>query len=472
MRDPEKVFPVILCGGSGTRLWPVSRRSRPKQFTALLGGETLLQGTVGRIRGRGFADPLMMTHSDFRFVVAEQLAEIGVNPGRIVIEPAVRNTAPAICMAARLAAEAAPDALLLVLPSDHRIADEDAFHRAIFAAVDAARGGAFVTFGIRPDRPETGYGYIELDAPPGDGAQPYRGFVEKPDRAAAEHMLASGRFLWNSGMVVVPAAALLRAFAEHAPQVGCATERALAEAREDLDFLRPGADAYEASPAISIDYAIMERARGGVVVPVDCGWNDLGSWKTVWQEAGGATATRGETVAIDCEDVLLRSDEPGVSMVGIGLRNIAAVATGDAVLVADLDRTQDVRLAVAALARRGAPQAEEFPRCHRPWGWYETLATGGRFQVKQIVVKPGGTLSLQSHVHRAEHWVVVSGTARVTIGDEVRLLTENQSTYIPLGAVHRLENPGKVPLHLIEVQSGAYLGEDDIVRYEDVYARG
>ncbi|HUF56311.1 MAG TPA: mannose-1-phosphate guanylyltransferase/mannose-6-phosphate isomerase [Thermohalobaculum sp.] len=472
MQDPESVFPVVLCGGSGTRLWPVSRRSRPKQFTALLGGETLLQRTVGRVRGRGFADPLMMTHSDFRFVVAEQLAEAGVNPGRIVIEPAVRNTAPAVAMAARLAAAANPDAVLLVLPSDHVIADEDAFLRALFPAVEAARGGAFVTFGIRPDRPETGYGYIELGGPPGEGAQPFVRFVEKPDLAAAEEMAASGRFLWNSGMFAFPAGPLLAAFEEHAPEVARATAEALAGARDDLDFLRPGAEAYAASPDISIDYAIMERAGGGVVVPVDCGWNDLGSWKTVWQEAGGGAATRGQAVAIDCEDVLLRSDDPGVAMVGIGLRNLAAVATGDAVLVADLDRAQDVRLAVEALAARGAPQAHDFPRCHRPWGWYETLAQAERFQVKRIVVKPGGLLSLQSHVHRAEHWVVVSGTARVTVGDEERLLTENQSTYIPLGAVHRLENPGRVALHLIEVQSGAYLGEDDIVRYEDVYARG
>ncbi len=264
---------------------------------------------------------------------------------------------------------------------------------------------------------------------------------------------------------------MLEAFETHAPEVGRAAAQAMSRGQNDLDFFRPDAAAYAVSPAISIDYAIMEQIEGGVVVPVDCGWNDLGSWKTIWQEEGGGVVTVGDAVAIDCERTLLRCDDPDMAVVGIGLRNLAAIATRDAVLIADMDRTQDVRLAVDALKRRGAPQAEGFPRCHRPWGWYETVAHGNRFQVKQIVVKPGGLLSLQSHVHRAEHWVVVSGTARVTVGDEVRLLTENQSTYIPLGSVHRLENPGRVPLRLIEVQSGVYLGEDDIVRYEDVYAR-
>ena len=338
MQEPDKIFPVILCGGSGTRLWPVSRRSHPKQFTRMVDGATLFQQTLARIRGRGFADPLLMTNSDFRFVVAEQLAQMGVNAGRILVEPAIRNTAPAICMAARMALEANPDAVLLVLPSDHVVADEEAFHRAVFAAVDGAREGHLVTFGIRPDRPETGYGYIELAGPPADGAQPFLRFVEKPDRATAEEMVASGRYLWNSGMFVFPAGRLLEAFETHAPEVARAAAGAVAEGRSDLDFFRPDAAAYAASPEISIDYAIMEATSGGMVVPVDCGWNDLGSWKTVWQEEGGSTALDGNAVAIDCGDTLLRSDDPDIAIVGIGLRNTVAVATRDAVLVADMDR--------------------------------------------------------------------------------------------------------------------------------------
>lgn len=465
------IIPIVLCGGSGTRLWPVSRRSHPKQFARLLDGATLFQRTIERVRGRGFGDPIVMTNSDFRFVVAEQLAEIEQHAVRIVVEPAVRNTGPAICMAAHIAARLHPDAILLVLPSDHVIADVEEFHRAVSIAVNAAQQGHLVTFGVRPDRPETGYGYIELEGPPTGGAQLFRCFVEKPARAAAEEMLASGRYLWNSGMFVLPAQGILRAFQDHAPEIARAAELAVTKGEEDLAFFRPNAQAYAACPDIAIDYAIMEHLIGAMVVPIDCGWNDLGSWKSVWEETGAADEADSNVVSIDCKNSLLRSDDPDVTLVGIGLSNLTAVATRDAVLIADMDRTQDVRLAVDHLKRRNSRQAEEFPRCHRPWGWYETIAHGDRFQVKQIVVKPGGLLSLQSHVHRAEHWVVVSGTARVTNGDEVRLLTENESTFIPLGAVHRLENPGKVPLRLIEVQSGVYLGEDDIMRYDDVYAR-
>ncbi|MEM9371917.1 MAG: mannose-1-phosphate guanylyltransferase/mannose-6-phosphate isomerase, partial [Pseudomonadota bacterium] len=348
-----------------------------------------------------------------------------------------------------------------------------AFHAAVEAGAGAAREGALVTFGITPDRPETGYGYIELEARPEAGAQPFVKFVEKPDEMRAVEMLASGRYLWNSGMFLFAVRDILAAFADHAPDVLAAMRTAVAAGARDLDFFRPGSDAYLSANDISIDYAIMERVAGQVV-PVDCGWNDLGSWKTVWQEGApdedGMVAGPG-TVAIDCKQTLLRSDEPGVRVVGLGLENVIAVATRDAVLVADMDHAQDVRKAVDALKVEGASQATEFPRCYRPWGWYETLALGGRFQVKQIMVKPGGQLSLQSHVHRSEHWVVVSGTAKVTVDDDVKLMTENESVYIPLGAIHRLENPGKVDLHLIEVQSGPYLGEDDIVRYEDVYAR-
>jgi mannose-1-phosphate guanylyltransferase/mannose-6-phosphate isomerase len=468
------VHPVIMCGGSGTRLWPVSRRSYPKQFADIFPGGSLFQRTLGRVSGQDFARPLLLTDQEFRFSVADQTSAAGLSSVRIVIEPEGRNTAPAVCVAARLVADEDPDGVLLVLPSDHMLADTAAFHAAVAEGVQAARAGHLVTFGIRPDRPETGYGYIELTGAPAAGAQPFGRFVEKPDVAAAERMAASGRFLWNSGMYVFGARAILDAFAEYAPAVDAACRAAIETGREDLTFFRLGEEAYRGSPDISIDYAIMERVQG-MVVPVDFGWNDLGSWRTVWQEMPrdpADVAAGGNALAIDCRGSLLRSEHPDMQLVGIGLTNIVAVAMRDAVLVADIDRAQDVRRAVETLRSRAVPQATEFPRCYRPWGWYETLATGPRFKVKQIMVKPGGILSLQSHVHRSEHWVVVTGSARIAVDGEVRLLTENQSVYVPLGAVHRLENPGKVDLHLIEVQSGAYLGEDDIIRLSDVYARG
>lgn len=470
-----RIHPVILCGGSGTRLWPVSRKSYPKQFGELFPGGSLFQRTLKRIAGRGYAHPLLLANQEFRFIVAEQAAAAGTGAARIVIEPEGRNTAPAICTAARIVAASDPEGVLLVLPSDHLLADAEAFHAAVQQGAEAARTGHLVTFGITPDRPETGYGYIEMgdEVGAGAGARPFRRFVEKPEAAAAAEMVASGRYLWNSGMFVFGVRAILEAFAKHAPEVDAACAAALEAAREDLDFLRLDPAAYARNPDISIDYAIMERVEGHIV-PVDCGWNDLGSWKTVWQESprdGAQVAAGDNALAIDCRDTLLRSDHPDVQLVGIGLQGIVAVATGDAVLVADMERGQDVRLAVDALKARGVPQATDFPRCYRPWGWYETLAAGTRFQVKQIMVKPGGILSLQSHVHRSEHWVVVAGSARITVGEDVRLLTENESVYIPLGAVHRLENPGKVALRIIEVQSGAYLGEDDITRYQDAYAR-
>ena len=467
------IYPVIMCGGSGTRLWPLSRKSYPKQFSPLFEDGTLFQRTIERLSGQGYRAPLLLTNQDFRFIVAEQLSDAGSDATSIVIEPEGRNTAPAVCAAAHLVAREDPDGVLLVLPSDHMMADVDAFHTAIDHAVAAARDGQMVTFGIKPDRPETGYGYIELDAAPGDGAQPFVRFVEKPDAARAAEMLASGTFLWNSGMFVFSVKAILSAFAAHAPIADAACKASVDNGKTDLCFFRLDPESYATAPDISIDFAIMEHVQGKIV-PIDCGWNDLGSWKTVLQETPqdqNGTAAGPGTVAIECETSLLRSEDPDTRLVGLGLKNIVAVATRDAVLVADMERTQDVRLAVDALKSQGAPQATEFPRCYRPWGWYETLALGTRFQVKQIMVKPGGQLSLQSHVHRSEHWVVVAGSAKVTVNDDVRLLSENESVYIPLGAIHRLENPGKLDLHLIEVQSGAYLGEDDIVRYEDVYAR-
>jgi len=469
----QSIYPVIMCGGSGTRLWPASRKSYPKQFAPIFEGGTLFQRTVERVTGPRYADPVILTHQDFRFIVAEQLAAAGRAAASILLEPEGRNTAPAICMAAHAIAARDAEALMLVLPSDHVVADTPAFDRAVAAGAEAAAEGALVTFGITPDRPETGYGYIELAAAPGDGAHPFARFVEKPDPAAAAEMLASGRYLWNSGMFLFSARAVLEAFDAHAPEIAEATARALAKGREDLDFFRPDPEAYLANPDISVDYAIMEKSRG-MVVPVDCGWNDLGSWETVWRESprdADDVSTHGGAMAIGCRNSLLRADHPTQRLVGIGLDGVVAVATGDAVLVADMAHAQEVKTAVAALKAEAAPQATEFPRCYRPWGWYESLAKGIRFQVKQIMVKPGAKLSLQSHHHRSEHWVVVQGTAQVTVDNRVEMLTENQSVYIPLGAVHRLENPGKIDLHLIEVQSGSYLGEDDITRYEDDYAR-
>lgn len=472
----HRIVPVVMCGGSGSRLWPVSRKAHPKQFAALLDGASLFQRTLERVAGVGYQPPMLLTGADFRFIVAEQMSEAGVREGRIVIEPEGRNTAPAIAAAALMAAAEDPRALLLVLPSDHVLQNVAAFHVAVDAAAEAAAAGAFVTFGVKPDRPETGYGYIELEDPAEDGdhaARPFVRFVEKPDAERAAEMVASGRFLWNSGMFLFPAAGLVAAFEESAPELLAATREAVEGGREDLVFFRLGEEAYRRNPDISVDYAIMEKVRGQVV-PIDCGWNDLGSWATVWAESSpdeAGVALSDGALAIECRDTLLRTDDPDMRIVGLGLEGVVAVATRDGVLVAAKDRAQDVRKVVDGLKARNARQATEFPKCFRPWGWYETIGFGHRFQVKQIVVKPGGRLSLQSHVHRAEHWVVVSGTAKVTVDERETLLTENQSVYIPLGAVHRLENPGKVDLRLIEVQSGAYLGEDDIVRYEDVYAR-
>ncbi len=468
------IVPVLLAGGLGTRLWPLSREIYPKQLMNLAGDGSLLQQAARRALDCAAAGDVITVTTEAHYLpVRDQLSEVDAAfADNILLEPEGRNTAAAIAVAALHAAARGDDPTLFVAPADHVLRDTAALADAVRLA---ARAEAHLcTFGIAPDRAETGYGYIELEGPGLDGAQPFVRFVEKPDAQAAEEMVAAERFLWNSGMFVFGVRAILAAFAEHAAEVDKACEAAIAAGKEDLFFFRLDGAAYGASPDISIDYAIMEHVKG-TVVPVDCGWNDLGSWSTVWQEMARdetGTAAGANTVAIECRGSLLRSDHRDIQLVGIGLEGIAAIATRDAVLVADMARTQDVRLAVEALKARGAAQATDFPRCYRPWGWYETLALGERFQVKQIMVKPGGQLSLQSHVHRSEHWVVVAGSAQVTVGETVELLSENQSVYIPLGAVHRLENPGKVDLHLIEVQSGAYLGEDDIVRYEDVYARG
>ncbi|GAB4302065.1 MAG: mannose-1-phosphate guanylyltransferase/mannose-6-phosphate isomerase [Roseovarius sp.] len=468
---------MLLCGGSGTRLWPLSRQSYPKQFVPLVGETTLFQQTVARLAGAEYAPPMVLTNAAFRFIVSEQMAAMGVAPGAILIEPEGRNTAPAILAAALRLEASAPEALMLVAPSDHVVPDAAAFRAAVQAGVPAARAGRLVTFGITPDRPETGYGYLELDTlpeSPAPQALGLRRFVEKPDRPTAEAMLSSGRYLWNAGIFLFSVSAILDAFRAHCPQLIAPVAAALDGAETDLGFLRLAPGPWAEAADISIDYAVMEKARNLSVVPYAGAWSDLGGWDAVWR--AGARDARGVAVsgpatAIDCENTLLRSEDGGLELVGLGLRDVIAVAMPDAVLVADANRAQDVKEAVAALKRKNARQATQFRKDHRPWGWFESLVAGDRFQVKRIHVQPGGVLSLQSHHHRAEHWVVVAGTARVTIGETVRLVTENESVYIPLGTVHRLENPGKLPLVLIEVQTGSYLGEDDITRYEDVYAR-
>ncbi len=464
------MIPVILSGGSGTRLWPLSRDAFPKQFLALVGHDSMLQATWHRVAPLTSGGPIVVAGEAHRFMVAEQLREAGCAEAKILLEPVARNTAPAIAAAALEATRDGADPLLLVLPSDHVIADADAFRAAVRAASAAAEAGALVTFGIVPTGPETGYGYIKAVA--GEGVRAVERFVEKPDAATAAAYVASGDYAWNSGMFLFRASAYLAELERHQPAMLAACREALAQARRDVDFVRLDATTFAASPSDSIDYAVMEKTAHAAVLAIDVGWNDVGSWAALWQVAeqdGDGNAHHGDVLARDCRDTLAWGD--GRLLALLGLRDVVVVDTADAVLVAHKDHVQDVKAIVAELKRRGRGETSLHRKVYRPWGHYDSVDVGERFQVKRITVKPGAALSLQMHHHRAEHWIVVSGTARVTRGDEVILLGENQSTYIPLGVKHRLENPGVVPLELVEVQSGSYLGEDDIVRFEDVYGR-
>ena len=469
------IHPVILSGGSGTRLWPMSRTLYPKQLLTLLGRESLLQQTVRRIAEREtFAPPLLVANEEHRFIIAEQLREIAVVPRALLLEPVGRNTAPAACLAALALTETEPDPLMLLMPSDHTIGDVDAFVDAIGRAAAAAQAGALVSFGIAPERAETGYGYIrrdgELDGVKGVFA--VAEFVEKPGPEQAEKYIESGEHSWNSGIFLFPARVYLDELERLRPDMVAACRQALATAQRDSDFIRLGKDAFSTCAADSIDYAVMEHTRRAAVVPVSMGWSDVGSWDALWEMGSKdqhGNSLEGNVVAEETRNCYLRS-EAGL-IAAIGIEDLVVVATDDAVMVAPRNRTQEVRKLVARLVRDRRDEADALPTVHRPWGSFKSLHNGHRVQVKHILVKPGGKLSLQMHHHRAEHWVVVQGTAKIVRGEEEMILTEDQSTYIPLGTAHRLENPGKIPLHLIEVQSGSYLGEDDIVRLEDSYGR-
>lgn len=475
----SKIYPVLLAGGSGTRLWPASRKSYPKQFSKVIGETTLFQASAQRLKSSDiieFAPHVTLTNSNYRFIVGEQLQEVDIDPGPILIEPEAKNTAAAILAASIFAHSKDENAVLLVAPSDHVIPSTNDFHHAVDVGLSHVKVGKIVTFGIRPTDPETGYGYLELSLNTLDthGSSDLNAFIEKPDTDRAVQMLAAGNFLWNAGIFLFRAQDMIEAFKAFAPVTLDLVSQSVSLAAVDLGFLRLASEPWSMLEDISIDYAIMEKAQNLVVVPYMSKWSDLGGWEAIWGESnqdihGNVTSETGH--AIDCTNSLIRSQTSSQQIVGIGLDDIIAVAMPDAVLVAHKKRAQDVKKAVKMLKTRNIRQAEIFPKDHRPWGWFESLIMGDRFQVKRIYVKPGAALSLQSHNHRSEHWVVVEGTAKIIIDTESKLVTEGQSVYVPLGLKHRLENLGKVPMVLIEVQIGAYLGEDDITRFEDVYDR-
>lgn len=470
-----QVKPLLLCGGSGTRLWPISRQLFPKQLLPLGSAETLLQATALRAKGDHFSRPIVLTAEDHRFLVKEQLDQVGAAPEAIILEPVRRNTAPAIGLAAVREAKVKSDQLLLAMPSDQVIGDITKFHEAVFTAANAARDGRLVTFGIEPTRVETGYGYIEageniLTSP---GVRDVIRFCEKPDLQTAGSFVSSGRHFWNGGIFLFRAGMLVEELRQHAPEILDACEKAIASSLTDGVFVRPSREHFEAAPSVSIDYAVMEKTRSAAMVPARMEWSDLGSWEALWElsakdEFGNVLSEN--VVAIESSGCLVRSDSDA-TIATVGVENLVVVATRDAILIVPRSRSQEASKAVDGLRDFGIDKHVTHTRVYRPWGSYEVMDKGDRFQTKRIIVKPGAALSLQMHHHRSEHWVVVSGTARVTIEGDVRLLQESESTFVPAGSTHRLENPGKAPLHLIEVQCGCYLGEDDIVRLDDNYGR-
>ena len=474
-----KIVPVIMAGGSGTRLWPLSRANYPKQFLVLSGNTSLFQQAVARLQGLATAHlavgaPLVVGNEDHRFLILDQLREMNAAPAAVLLEPVGRNTAPALTLAALQALEGGSDPVLVVAPADQTVTDLPAFTAAIQAAAQQAASGGIVILGIQPDRAETGYGYIRATL--GATAALVEQFVEKPDQATAERYLAAGNYYWNSGIFVLKASVWMTALERFRPDVAAATRAAFAVRSVDAEFVRPGRAEFAAVPAESVDYAVMEHCPGSTIpirmVGLAAGWSDLGAWEAVWQVAAKdaeGNALVGDAMVTDSDNSLVHSTHRLVTVVG--LQNVVVVETADAVLVADRSRSQDVKHIVARLDSERRDEHSLHRKVHRPWGWYDSIDHGPRFQVKRIMVKPGASLSLQMHHHRAEHWIVVSGTAEVTNGAKTILLGENQSTYIPLGETHRLANPGKVPLEIIEVQSGSYLGEDDIVRFEDTYGR-